>query len=752
MKNKKGVAISSVIYMILITFILLVISVVILIVMRNASLTKLKNEVREELGYDSGYYSVDIFYYTGDYQEFVVPKTGNYQLEAWGASGGYPSSVSISNNSPGHGAYTSGSIYLTEGEIIYIYVGGEGESLQQTTNIGGYNGGGYSGNNSSTYSYGGGGSTDFRLINGEWNDSDSLASRIMVSGAGGGSILGTANHTQGGSGGGLTGYNGTSLFNVVEPTGGTQITFGTGHTDLLQGSFGASSFSHATGWGGGGGSGYYGGANGYGKGGAGGSSYISGHTGSVAITSISDLTPKSGCVTGTTNNACSIHYSNISFTDTVMIDGDGYSWSNVKGVTTKMPNPFGGYYDINEGHIGNGIAKITYVNADVYVEDTLNGGEVLLGDGMVPVIIDDTGVISVADLSDEWYNYARSEWANAVVVNDSVYRNAIPGTVIPIENIVQMYVYIPRYEYEVFSFSETEVVDINFTSVDVINKIDLTTPLIEAKGLTITHPAFYYTESDGTVVDLPGIWFSKFEVGNEFKVIPTISRNTTLNVSSLYSGIANLNNKNGLNNTSDVHMMKNSEWGAVAYLSQSIYGLCESLNSCSLKVENNNFNPVIAGCGADDIIVNGECTEENQWNSSNGIKASTTNNITGIYDMAAGTWEYTMAVSMNSDGSINFGSSGFTSLDMETKYYDKYLIGSNSQQSHHAYLGDAMEEVIVSGNSTINNDAIYYFFNTTSSWFNRGGWVNNNAGAGIFSSAAGSGGNGNTSRAVVWTY
>ena len=73
--------------------------------------------------------------------------------------------------------------------------------------------------------------------------------------------------------------------------------------------------------------------------GAGGSSFISGHTGSISYQNRNT----SGCTesgyrpetyVGTTNNSCSlVTYNNrtYQFTDTVMIDGDGYSWTNVRG-------------------------------------------------------------------------------------------------------------------------------------------------------------------------------------------------------------------------------------------------------------------------------------------------------------------------------------------------------------------------------------------------------------------------------------
>ena len=95
--------------------------------------------------------------------------------------------------------------------------------------------------------------------------------------------------------------------------------------------------------------------------GGGGSSYISGHTGCVAITSNTNTTPKSGCKTGTTNNNCSIHYSGKIFNDTVMIDGSGYSWTNVKSTKKPMPKPNGKTYELGQGNPNNGIAKIYFI-------------------------------------------------------------------------------------------------------------------------------------------------------------------------------------------------------------------------------------------------------------------------------------------------------------------------------------------------------------------------------------------------------
>lgn len=78
-------------------------------------------------------------------------------------------------------------------------------------------------------------------------------------------------------------------------------------------------------------------------------SFIFGHTRCVAIKSSSDLSPKEGCIDGTTDNSCSIHYSNKVFTSTVIKSGDEV-----------VPTHDGKYNMI--GNDGNGYAKITIIN------------------------------------------------------------------------------------------------------------------------------------------------------------------------------------------------------------------------------------------------------------------------------------------------------------------------------------------------------------------------------------------------------
>lgn len=145
---------------------------------------------------------------------YVVPKDGTYRIELWGAQGG-------GNTNSGFGAYTAGSINLKKGEKLYFYVGNKPTRAEDS-----FNGGGKA-NNSYYPSDDGGGATDVRIQEGQWADPESLRSRIMVAGAGGGIVERFVN---GSSAGGLIGYDGTRGGDVRPdnsfPTGGSQLRGG----------------------------------------------------------------------------------------------------------------------------------------------------------------------------------------------------------------------------------------------------------------------------------------------------------------------------------------------------------------------------------------------------------------------------------------------------------------------------------------------------------------------------------------------
>ena len=96
----------------------------------------------------------------------------------------------------------------------------------------------------------------------------------------------------------------------------------------------------------------------------------------------------------------------------------------------------------------------------------------------------------------------------------------------------------------------------------------------------------------------------------------------------------------------DSHLMKNSEWGAVAYLSKSKYGLGNIDIAVNSKSLDNSVTSVYA--------VTGYNANNNKWNEYIGtnLSASTTGNIYGIYDMSGGTYERTAGIVSNGNGNL----------------------------------------------------------------------------------------------------
>ncbi len=363
---------------------------------------------------------------------------------------------------------------------------------------------------------------------------------------------------------------------------------------------------------------------------------------------------------------------------------------------------------------------------------------------MVAVTIDDNGTVKVADENSEYYAYNFSEWANAVVVNNNTYLTASAGTVIPMSAIDQMYVWIPRYEYKKSSIvNAQESIEINFVPKSKVNTN------LENNDV-IVHPAFTFGGEE-----LAGLWVGKFEMGFndgesettsnvKYIIKPNVNSVHYTNVGTMFDKINNAMETYSMDATTDVHMIKNTEWGAVAYLSQSKYGICEDDVTCSVKIANNNYfsqsngMDIVTGCGGIDVSQNVSvsgisiCPTTNRWETANGIKASTTHNITGIYDMAGGRNESVMGNMQDSSGNFYSSSAGFTSTP-ESKYFDSYRNGSSYSDYTRGLYGDATVELnpLESRMSNWTSDNARFVY-SSNSWFLRGGSSSFGSGSGVW--------------------
>ena len=427
----------------------------------------------------------------------------------------------------------------------------------------------------------------------------------------------------------------------------------------------------------------------------------------------------------------------------------------------------------------------------------------VLASNMIPVYYDETTETwKKADLANpnntyKWYNYNNGMWANAVTVTSSSrskYLNASIGTAISMNDITTMWVWIPR-------FNAVTPSNYNGGTKDNPGAIDVT--FVKQNETAID--AFTF----GTK-ELSGFWYAKFEVSHSTLSSSTTNNNlgcttTTCsnangiiikpNVKSLiYNNVSNFffasrsmeqtgNSFGFVSSEVDTHMSKNNEWGAVAYLTQSIYGRCTTSTTCTEVYINNSegYYTGRSGGAAGKTPINGTYTDQTSTTNYNtygfytyddyllnyntntkgkkakgkGTGASTTKNIYGIYDMSGGASEYVMGVLADTNGKPRSGdsssyNSGFTGMLKDgttytgvsfpdSKYYNLYTESS--------YTGHALTET-----AGWYSDSVY-FANTIYPWFYRGGsyYYGASAGAGVFGFAGSYGisASGYSSRLVI---
>ncbi len=428
--------------------------------------------------------------------------------------------------------------------------------------------------------------------------------------------------------------------------------------------------------------------------------------------------------------------------------------------------PFGGEISAKVVQVENG-------SSGYYSEEILNGADPVLASGMIPVTIADDGTVSTANTTQEWYNYTDKEWANAVLVKSTgttnsrtYYEEKVANNevvTIPEDDILAYYVWIPKYSYQM---NETEeAISISFNS----------TP----SGY-IDHPAFTFESNQ------LGMWVGKFETGHTSSmsctdedcakadsliIKPNVQALRYNKVSSFFYGARSMERSENpfglISSEVDTHMMKNSEWGAVAYLSHSVYGINGEIyinnslgyytgrsggnvggsqnalatqfndSSLSTSINYNRYGyytwtglPLDTSGNLGTVTSNSERTL--------GTMASTTGNVYGVYDMSGGAFEYVMGYytgansnyASDSDTYFGYNSSsnyaGFSSKPL-TKYWDEYTTNT---------VTTACSEGICYGHALSETSGWYSdsagFVSSNNPWFVRGGIYFSDAGAGAF--------------------
>ena len=297
--------------------------------------------------------------------------------------------------------------------------------------------------------------------------------------------------------------------------------------------------------------------------------------------------------------------------------------------------------------------------------------------------------------------------------------------------------------------------------IDIIYEDKSTTKTLgDAVNTYYTHPAFTFGNTE-----VNGIWVGKFETGGTATaplIKPNISSLRSQTVSKEFTTAQRFGTSTyGMTSNVDAHMMKNSEWGAVAYLSRSRYGV-------NREIYINNSSEYYTGRSGGNVggktAINTEYTNQTAtaqynkygfytWdgylleyntNTKSGIHdinkvASTTGNITGIYDMSGGASEYVMG---NYNNTI--GDSGFTTLP-DSKYYDNYTTTDSLTACNGGICyGHGLSEV-----SNWYRDSDLFVLGS-SPWFLRGGYiVGSNAGSFNFINYGGDAGSNRAARSVL---
>ena len=358
---------------------------------------------------------------------------------------------------------------------------------------------------------------------------------------------------------------------------------------------------------------------------------------------------------------------------------------------------------------------------------------------------------------DEWYNYKDEEvngveakrWANAMTKDGS------------------LWVWIPRYAYQIQNQYHTNsttggTINIEFlkgttnegaTGKTIIEYNEATTSnYSKFPNGYVVHPGFEYKET------ATGLWVAKFEASQSdagantksyqnytggssgiIKIQPGVNSWRNITLSEMYTKCLDYAETTLGNSSLNSHLMKNSEWGAVAYLSKSEYGK----NGEIWINPNSNY---LTGQAGKTVSQSGTTSTYSYTNTTYGVQASTTGNIYGIYDMSGGTYEYTAAYVENSylkDKTSSLYSNGKALIEGDSWTKDVYVDGTtiggsdtreDNYEANKGKYGDAIYETSSSTSPLTNSWYQDYSGSPRSTYpyFRRGGSYAENTQAGAF--------------------
>ena len=382
----------------------------------------------------------------------------------------------------------------------------------------------------------------------------------------------------------------------------------------------------------------------------------------------------------------------------------GGSFSSGQTITLKATTAGTYYLHVltvdNAGNKKETISSAVTVEAALVADGNYNASKGVntpkLGSGMTPIKWNGSSWVNTTGSDKDWYDYTSKKWANAKTSDGS------------------MWVWIPRYAYSItsgYQSSSAGNIEVEFMK-GLTNETSTGRTSFQnasGQGNWNIHPAFNYGQT------VSGLWVAKFEASNsggKIKVEPGVQSWRSITVNDIYTNCLNYNK------TLNSHMMKNDEWGAVAYLSKSKYGKQNE------EVDINSDSSYYTGGGSGNAYVTN-------------VGQSTTGTVHGVYDMSGGAWEYVAAYVNNGNSNLtNYGSS-LVNGDAKTKnVYSKGSSDSrdNNYSANSGKYGDAVYETSANGNSSSSSwygDCSNFPY-TSGPFFERGGNYNNGTGAGVF--------------------
>lgn len=401
--------------------------------------------------------------------------------------------------------------------------------------------------------------------------------------------------------------------------------------------------------------------------------------------------------------------------------------------------------------------------------------------GMEPIIYNEETKSwdVIEETNGNWYDYASDskQWAN---VRTKAKTANLDGTY----NEAQ-WVWIPRYAYQVpekptstenSGAPEFKISFLKGTTNVPVNEaylggssIKLDTSGEVAPGDWVVHPAFKFGDQE-----LTGIWVAKFEASSnapntvadgggdtteyQINVKPSVPSWRNITASNMFDVCRNMTATTGAlegMHRTDPHMMKNVEWGAVVYLTQSKHGkngqvwnnpyyecIEVAWNNPNLSVSNNDIILTGKAATAANAADAKNTTACDSYNTGNGPEASTTGTVYGVYDMAGGSWEYTAAYVNNSSAQSSTYITNIRTVvenPATEKYVDVYdattddTKPANYTENANKY-GDAVYETSYAGSENTSWQKDYsYFPYSRYPVFARGGDYLDGTDAGVFS-------------------